>query len=84
MVQFLKLLGVLEKKKSSKKKMLANMNARGLYPIADVVVNHKGTKNWTDFTNPTWGVKRFVVMMMLLILLKCLYRMQTFSGAGHW
>ena len=38
------------------KKMLANMNARGLYPIADVVVNHRsGTKNWTDFTNPTWG-----------------------------
>ena len=38
------------------RKMLANMNARGLYPIADVVVNHRnGTKNWTDFTNPTWG-----------------------------
>ena len=38
------------------KKMLANMNARGLYPIADVVVNHRsGTTGWTDFTNPTWG-----------------------------
>ena len=38
------------------KKMLANMNTRGLYPITDVVVNHRsGTKNWTDFTNPTWG-----------------------------
>ena len=38
------------------RKMLANMNARGLYPIADVVVNHRnGTTGWTDFTNPTWG-----------------------------
>lgn len=38
------------------KKMLANMNARGINPIADVVVNHRsGTTGWTDFTNPTWG-----------------------------
>lgn len=38
------------------KKMLTNMNSRGVYPIADVVVNHRsGTTGWTDFTNPTWG-----------------------------
>ena len=38
------------------KKMLANMNARGLYPIADVVANHRsGTTGWVDFTNPVWG-----------------------------
>jgi hypothetical protein len=36
--------------------MLTNMNSRGVYPIADVVVNHRnGTTGWTDFTNPTWG-----------------------------
>lgn len=38
------------------KKMLATMNAKGIYPIADVVVNHRsGTTGWVDFTNPTWG-----------------------------
>ena len=38
------------------KKMLTNMNNRGIYPIADVVVNHRsGTTGWVDFTNPTWG-----------------------------
>ena len=38
------------------RKMLTNMNSRGVYPIADVVVNHRnGTTGWTDFTNPTWG-----------------------------
>lgn len=38
------------------KKMLANMNAKGLYPIADVVANHRsGTTGWVDFTNPAWG-----------------------------
>lgn len=38
------------------RKMLTNMNSRGIYPIADVVVNHRnGTTGWTDFTNPTWG-----------------------------
>lgn len=38
------------------KSMLSNMNSRGLYPIADVVANHRsGTTGWTDFTNPAWG-----------------------------
>lgn len=38
------------------KKMLATMNAKGIYPIADVVVNHRsGSTGWVDFTNPTWG-----------------------------
>ena len=38
------------------RKMLTNMNNRGIYPIADVVVNHRsGTTGWVDFTNPTWG-----------------------------
>lgn len=38
------------------RKMLTNMNARGLYPIADVVANHRsGTTGWVDFTNPAWG-----------------------------
>ena len=37
------------------KKMLTTMNFRGIYPIADVVVNHRsGTTSWVDFTNPTW------------------------------
>ncbi|MDO5614835.1 MAG: chitobiase/beta-hexosaminidase C-terminal domain-containing protein [Cruoricaptor ignavus] len=37
-------------------KMLTNMNSRGLYPIADVVANHRnGTADWTTFTNPNWG-----------------------------
>lgn len=38
------------------KAMLANMNNQGLFPIADVVANHRsGTTGWTDFTNPAWG-----------------------------
>lgn len=38
------------------RKMLTNLNARGIYPIADVVANHRsGTTSWVDFTNPTWG-----------------------------
>lgn len=44
------------------KKMLSNMNARGIYPIADVVANHRsGTTGWTDFTNPTWGCDAIVI-----------------------
>lgn len=43
-------------------KMLANMNARGINPIADVVANHRsGTTGWTDFTNPTWGCDAIVI-----------------------
>ncbi|RKH47400.1 carbohydrate-binding module family 20 domain-containing protein [Corallococcus sicarius] len=35
---------------------LAALNAQGVKPIADIVVNHRvGTANWADFTNPTWG-----------------------------
>jgi alpha-amylase len=42
-------------------KMLGNMNARGINPIADIVVNHRsGTTGWTDFTNPTWGCETIV------------------------
>lgn len=38
------------------KAMLSNMNSQGLYPMADVVANHRsGTTGWTDFTNPAWG-----------------------------
>lgn len=38
------------------KTMLATYNGLGMYPIADVVVNHRGgTTGWTDFTEPTWG-----------------------------
>lgn len=34
---------------------LAALNAQGIKPIADLVVNHRvGTTNWADFTNPTW------------------------------
>lgn len=43
------------------RKMLLNMNARGINPIADVVANHRsGTTGWTDFTNPTWGCDAIV------------------------
>ncbi len=43
------------------KKMLNSMNARGINPIADIVVNHRsGTTGWTDFTNPTWGCETIV------------------------
>ena len=43
------------------KKMLNTMNARGINPIADIVVNHRsGTTGWTDFTNPTWGCETIV------------------------
>lgn len=38
------------------RKMLATMNGYGIYPIADVVANHRsGTTGWTTFTNPAWG-----------------------------
>ena len=43
-------------------KMLTNMNTRGIYPIADVVANHRsGTTGWTTFTNPTWGCDAIVI-----------------------
>ncbi|MGC4129503.1 MAG: chitobiase/beta-hexosaminidase C-terminal domain-containing protein [Bergeyella sp.] len=43
-------------------KMLSNMNARGINPIADIVVNHRsGTTGWTDFTNPTWGCETICI-----------------------
>lgn len=43
------------------KKMLANMNTRGINPIADIVANHRsGTTGWTDFTNPYWGCDAIV------------------------
>ena len=42
-------------------KMLANLNSRGINPIADVVANHRsGTTGWTDFTNPVWGCDAIV------------------------
>jgi len=35
---------------------LSALNAAGVKPIADIVVNHRvGTSNWADFTLPTWG-----------------------------
>ena len=35
---------------------LSALNANGVKPIADIVVNHRvGTNNWADFTQPTWG-----------------------------
>ncbi len=43
-------------------KMLSNMNSRGIYPIADIVVNHRsGTTGWTDFTNPDWGCETICI-----------------------
>jgi len=36
--------------------MLDTYNGLQMYPIADVVVNHRtGTNGWTDFSEPTWG-----------------------------
>ncbi|MGL1885040.1 MAG: starch-binding protein [Reichenbachiella sp.] len=36
--------------------MLSNLNANGIEPIADIVINHRvGSTNWVDFSNPTWG-----------------------------
>lgn len=47
---------------SQLKKMLSNMNSKGIYPIADVVVNHRsGTTGWVDFTNPTWGCETICI-----------------------
>lgn len=38
------------------KAMLDKFNALQMYPIADIVVNHRnGTTGYTDFTEPTWG-----------------------------
>jgi alpha-amylase len=35
---------------------LSMLNANGVRPIADVVINHRvGTASWADFTMPTWG-----------------------------
>ena len=35
--------------------VLASLNANGIYPIADIVVNHRGgSTGWTDFKNPAW------------------------------
>jgi alpha-amylase len=35
---------------------LSALNANGVKPIADIVINHRvGTTNWADFTQPTWG-----------------------------
>lgn len=34
----------------------AALKAHGMFPIADVVANHRnGTTAWTDFTNPAWS-----------------------------
>lgn len=44
------------------KKMLTTMNAKGINPIADIVVNHRsGSTGWVDFTNPTWGCETICV-----------------------
>ena len=43
-------------------KMLTNMNSRGIYPIADVVANHRsGTTGWTNFTNPAWDCSTITI-----------------------
>jgi alpha-amylase len=35
---------------------LSALNANGVKPIADIVINHRvGTTDWADFTLPTWG-----------------------------
>jgi alpha-amylase len=35
---------------------LSALNANGVKPIADIVINHRvGTTNWADFTQPDWG-----------------------------
>lgn len=35
---------------------LSALNANGVKPIADIVINHRvGTTNWADFTQPNWG-----------------------------
>lgn len=48
-------------KEAELKAMLTKMNAVGMYPIADIVVNHRGgTRGWMDFTNPTWSCKTVV------------------------
>jgi len=36
--------------------MLNSYNNLGMFPIADIVVNHRGTASgWTDFEEPSWG-----------------------------
>jgi alpha-amylase len=35
---------------------LSALNANGVKPIADIVINHRvGTSNWADFTDPVWN-----------------------------
>ncbi|MCB9203006.1 MAG: chitobiase/beta-hexosaminidase C-terminal domain-containing protein [Flavobacteriales bacterium] len=42
-------------------KMLTTMNGYGIYPVADIVVNHRGgTTDWVDFTDPTWDCSTIV------------------------
>jgi alpha-amylase len=36
--------------------MLKELLAKGVEPIADIVINHRdGLNNWADFKNPDWG-----------------------------
>jgi alpha-amylase len=37
--------------------MLRALLQQGVEPVADIVINHRdGTRDWADFTNPTWGL----------------------------
>ncbi|MFN6338268.1 MAG: alpha-amylase family glycosyl hydrolase [Cyanobacteriota bacterium] len=41
---------------AEQRRLLAALLARGVEPVADVVINHRdGSKGWADFQNPAWG-----------------------------
>jgi alpha-amylase len=44
--------------KTQQQQLLGALLARGVEPIADVVINHRdGMNGWADFQNPAWGIK---------------------------
>jgi alpha-amylase len=44
--------------KVQQQEMLRALLAKGVEPIADVVINHRdGINGWADFRNPAWGTK---------------------------
>jgi alpha-amylase len=44
--------------KAQQQQLLGALLAKGVEPIADVVINHRdGNQGWADFQNPAWGTQ---------------------------